>query len=430
MRNKLSVILSVSVAIATAQNVAINGSGTLPVASAMLDISSTTSGLLIPRMSTAQRTGIVLPATGLSVYDTTTNSFWYYDGTTWVEVTSSSSGWLLGGNTLAGTERLGSNNAQPVRLFSNGAERMRILSSGEVVVGNTVPFAGDVFSSYGAFAISGYCSTANGSAIYGNASATGALSGYFNSTGSSIIAMLASSSSSVGFGAYSRNLNASGTGMLSIGNAGAGNYLVSGSGGAFNGVPIGIAGFSGNTNTNGNAGGYFVGNTTGQFAYVSTRVGGIWYKINGTGSVASILRNQNGPPKNVFCPEAPEILLQDYGVGQLSNGKAHIALDDILTKNITVNEQHPLRVYITLKGECNGVFVTNENEKGFDVVELANGKSNAKFNYQVVANRADEVNAAGEVMSKNADVRFPDSPAMLPMSTASNPTVERRTTGK
>ncbi len=430
MRKRLSVLFSVSIAITTAQNVAINGSGAAPAASAMLDISSTTSGLLIPRMTTVQRAAIATPATGLYVFDTTTGSFWYYNGTIWVEMTSSTTGWLLAGNTLAGTERLGSNNAQPVRFFSNGTERARILATGEMVVGNTVPFAGDVFSSYGAFAINGYCSVANGAAVYGNASATGALSGFFNATGSSIIGMLASTSSSVGFGGYARNLNVSGTGLMSIGNAGTGNFLTAGSGGAFNGIPIGIAAFSGNTNTNGNAGGYFVGNTTGQFAYVSTRVAATWYKINGTGTVASILRNQNGPAKNVFCPEAPEILLQDYGVGQLVNGKAHIAIDEVLSKNITVNEQHPLRVYITLKGECNGVFVTNENDKGFDVIELANGKSNAKFNYQLVANRADEVDASGEVMSKNADVRFPDSPSLLPMGTSINPTIEKRSTDK
>ena len=54
----------------------------------MLDISSTTGGLLTPRMSTAQRNGIATPATGLLVYDLNTLSFWQYDGTQWVELLS------------------------------------------------------------------------------------------------------------------------------------------------------------------------------------------------------------------------------------------------------------------------------------------------------------------------------------------------------
>ncbi|MGV1013322.1 MAG: hypothetical protein ACOYBS_12865, partial [Flavobacterium sp.] len=35
------------------------------------------------RMTTAERTAIATPATGLQVYDTTTNSYWYYNGTAW-----------------------------------------------------------------------------------------------------------------------------------------------------------------------------------------------------------------------------------------------------------------------------------------------------------------------------------------------------------
>ena len=46
---------------------------------ALLDLSSDSLGLLIPRMTTAQREAINNPAQGLMVYDSTTNSFWFYD---------------------------------------------------------------------------------------------------------------------------------------------------------------------------------------------------------------------------------------------------------------------------------------------------------------------------------------------------------------
>lgn len=54
-----------------------------PVASAKVQIDSTTSGFLPPRMTTAQKTAIVSPATGLIVYDTTTNKACCYNGSTW-----------------------------------------------------------------------------------------------------------------------------------------------------------------------------------------------------------------------------------------------------------------------------------------------------------------------------------------------------------
>ena len=64
------------------------GIGTLtPAASAKLDVSSTTQGMLTPRMTTAQRNAIASPATGLLVYQTDgTAGFYFYNGTAWTTV--------------------------------------------------------------------------------------------------------------------------------------------------------------------------------------------------------------------------------------------------------------------------------------------------------------------------------------------------------
>jgi len=56
--------------------------------SAMLDVQSDTKGMLVPRMTTTQRTAISSPATGLLVFDTTTGSFWFYNGSTWEDLSS------------------------------------------------------------------------------------------------------------------------------------------------------------------------------------------------------------------------------------------------------------------------------------------------------------------------------------------------------
>lgn len=81
------VMLLLCAGIAAAQNVGI-GTNT-PNASALLDISSTTKGVLVPRMTTAQRTAVVSPVKGLLVFDTDTNGFWFYDGTAWNDLLSS-----------------------------------------------------------------------------------------------------------------------------------------------------------------------------------------------------------------------------------------------------------------------------------------------------------------------------------------------------
>ncbi len=84
---KLSFILLLfSYSLGYAQHVAINGTGASPDAKAMLDIASTTSGLLIPRMTTVQRDLITTPPNGLQVYNLTTNTLDVYRGTRWESV--------------------------------------------------------------------------------------------------------------------------------------------------------------------------------------------------------------------------------------------------------------------------------------------------------------------------------------------------------
>ncbi|MHC4618503.1 MAG: hypothetical protein ACYTEQ_12210 [Planctomycetota bacterium] len=66
----------------------LTGLSTTPDASAAIQADSITKGLLPPRMTTGQRTGIGSPATGLIVYDISLNAYFYYNGAAWVRLTS------------------------------------------------------------------------------------------------------------------------------------------------------------------------------------------------------------------------------------------------------------------------------------------------------------------------------------------------------
>ena len=274
MKNKILFIFVFISTFTIAQNVAINGTGAAPVASAMLDISSTTSGILIPRMTSVQRTAIAAPATGLRVYDLTTGGFWFFNGVIWVQELNSGLGWLLTGNTLAGTEILGSINAQPVRYFSNNVEHMRMLSTGEIVVNNTVPFAGDLFSVYStntSFPINGYVSGAGAVAA-----------GYFENN----------STSNAGFGVQGTVAGGSGAaGVRGTGNTGAGNAVT---GVGQSSVAFGIRGHNTNASSTGavisgnGIGASFL--TAGAGAAVSGSITGVWGRVTdatGTGGIFS-----------------------------------------------------------------------------------------------------------------------------------------------
>ena len=80
--------------------VGINSTGAAPSADAMLDVKSTNKGVLIPRLSNS---GLIpSPTLGLIFYNTTTNQFNYYNGTTWIAITNAANatGWSVNGNDI------------------------------------------------------------------------------------------------------------------------------------------------------------------------------------------------------------------------------------------------------------------------------------------------------------------------------------------
>ena len=98
------------------QNVGIGT--TTPAPSAKLDVTANDKGILIPRLTTAQRAAITSPANGLMLYDTDTKSFWYYNGTAWANM-AVGSGWKLDGNVASSTDFIGTTNDQPLIFKSN-----------------------------------------------------------------------------------------------------------------------------------------------------------------------------------------------------------------------------------------------------------------------------------------------------------------------
>lgn len=67
---------------AFAQNIAINETGAVPQATALLDVDATNKGILVPRMTTVQRDAITSPADALPIFNTTIRCFEVYNSTT------------------------------------------------------------------------------------------------------------------------------------------------------------------------------------------------------------------------------------------------------------------------------------------------------------------------------------------------------------
>jgi hypothetical protein len=118
---------SLTATMALAQ-LAISADNTQPDPSAILDVSSTTRGFLLPRMSSGQRTSIASPAMGLMVYDNDTRLFHFHDGIAWRQL-GSTSNWNTSATrahiyTTSDSVGIGTSSPQEKLHISNGQIRL------------------------------------------------------------------------------------------------------------------------------------------------------------------------------------------------------------------------------------------------------------------------------------------------------------------
>jgi hypothetical protein len=168
------------------------------------------------------------------------------------------------------------------------------------------------------------------------------------------------------------------------------------------GLGVGVAG----TVDDGNAG-YFINNSpSGQTtfyvyagnsatstvltAYNLATQGGCSIESNGsvscTGVKSAVVPVDDGSRKvALYAVEAPENWFEDFGWGKLSGGVASITLEPTFAQ--TVNTGVEYHVFLTPRGECEGLYVANATATGFEVRELHRGSSNVAFDYRIVARR-------------------------------------------
>lgn len=366
----------------------------------------------------------------ISSTNPTNNQVLQWNGTSWSPSTiaGATPAWQLTGNsgTSPSTNFIGTIDAQDIVTRTNNIERMRVSSGGNIGIGvvtpnypveinrnsNTAalyvinPSAGSnmgivgIGNNVSSFSVPTYNGSAAGAggAFFGNKIG---VFGFSDVLGSS--------------GVYGRADNSSTSyGVLGRSNNVSGQASSLGSGGAFIGNSYGISAYQ-NTVSGQTAAGMFIagdgiGGSGSQTLVEAYSAGGTHYKIwqNALGAVSTCVPDMNGHPATLHAIETPEFYFQDYGQGKLYSGKAHITIDPILAKNVIINEKHPLRVFIQLEGDCNGVFVTNKTSTGFDVIELNGGKSNVDFQWSITCNVADA--KVGNRLSKFSELRFEPGP--------------------
>ena len=176
------------------QSFSINTDGSTANTSALLDVKSTTKGMLIPRMSKSEKNVIASPATGLLIFQDFPDSvgFHFYNGSNWTWIgdaanTDSLSWKTTGNNNIKSTNFIGTLNDTALRF------RIRNIASG-------------ILDSATQNTSLGYKTLYNNSTGYGN-TAMGFRSLASSTTGSESIAI----------GASALSTNQTGVGLVAIG---------------------------------------------------------------------------------------------------------------------------------------------------------------------------------------------------------------------
>ncbi|MFN8242609.1 MAG: hypothetical protein U0X40_01035 [Ferruginibacter sp.] len=123
----LAALLLLGSSTVLSQSLSVNNTGSPAHSSAILDVSGTGKGVLVPRMSKAQRNAIAGPATGLLVYQDAPDStgFYYFNGSAWLwlAVAAAQKGWLTTGNTGTDTSVnfIGTTDNMPIRFKQNNS---------------------------------------------------------------------------------------------------------------------------------------------------------------------------------------------------------------------------------------------------------------------------------------------------------------------
>lgn len=142
MRNFIKAISLIVIVVLSLSTKAQVGIGTTsPDNSSILDLTSTSAGLLIPRMTNTEMNNITTPATGLIVYNTTNSCIYFYNGAIWVSTCASSSNfWATAGNSsLTINQFLGSTDATDLNFRTDNTLRMVLSSGGNLGIGVASP---------------------------------------------------------------------------------------------------------------------------------------------------------------------------------------------------------------------------------------------------------------------------------------------------
>jgi hypothetical protein len=135
------VALTLLITMCNAQNVGIGTNA--PNKNALLELKSSSKGILIPRLTTTERDAITSPTIGLQIFNITDTTINYFNGLAWVKLKASdATKWSVFGNAGINADNnfIGTTDANDFVIKTNGSEGLRLKSLTPVTSAQVSPF--------------------------------------------------------------------------------------------------------------------------------------------------------------------------------------------------------------------------------------------------------------------------------------------------
>jgi hypothetical protein len=333
-----------------------------------------------------------------------------WSGTKWACATISGSGTITG--VTAGTDLTGGGTSGNVTLNLNTASTNALyaqLAANNTLTGQQTINNKEIITADSNFEVVDVTqSGGTGDAIHGNTNSTtgNGVVGNVTTTSGTTSGVLGTTSSFSGYGVQGQSPN------IGVYGAMAGKSTT----GANFGGSAGVWGDTGGTAEGGFSGvfgsadenfaGFFINdssevqtisvqnNSESSTANVFEAVGAVGgCEIDGSGdltcsgTVSGVVSAAGGAQKlSLHAVQSPENWFEDFGSGALVNGVATVTLDPTFAQ--TVNTGVDYHVFLTPKGDSEGLYVINETPQGFEVHEQRGGHSNVAFDYRITAKRS------------------------------------------
>ncbi|MGC9024625.1 MAG: hypothetical protein ACP5NB_07335 [Chloroflexia bacterium] len=258
------------------------------------------------------------------------------------------------------------------------------------------------YSAYarGVFGQTDYTTSARGQAVVGYASATGAsvhgvygvagtttwfvpdapagVAGYVNATNGIGVWGYNGNTTGGGYGLYGYTVAANSASVYGRADGATPSYGVAGHH-YWGGVGVGAWSYSGDI-MRGYSGDY----PGGTLRMYLTNSGNLYVD----GGYYIFLNPPGGDPnaQSVLATiHSPEVWVEDFGTATLVDGRATVTIASDLAAAVNLNEEY--HVFLTPRGDCQGLYVAATTPTSFEVRELGGGKSNVAFDYRIVAKR-------------------------------------------